>query len=443
MKSLLKLVLLTSVAWLGHLPSGFGQTADSQDVDKRRSLSHFPIPFDQREFNQIRERLRLRQQEPDQRDKLSEDEKSAAARLFQHPEDPDAQKKLKELAQNPLVKDWLQQELNSRKDQLSPEQFNKLDESVKKLGEPTTNQGPGDIPNGGLPGRVKGDGPAERISGPKADEGSGSSQHLIGQQPGMPTTPSPEQSTPEQSLRRWIVDNFNPKTGPLAQSPAFQDALRELRRTSINTEPPAADDTSWAGRFARWSESLTKNDNWPKVDWPTMNKWRLPSSRSLPKIHSPVGTPPSVGAMPDLSLPTATALSRGLQVLWVVLILVAGILLWKVLGGSMPGAARHGKRSWKLGPWPVPPGAVASRQDVIRAFEYLSLLRLGPAARSRNHLELAAELGHTASQHRQSADLLAAVYEQARYTPGDELLSADVLTAARNELCFLAGVKHA
>jgi len=64
-------------------------------------------------------------------------------------------------------------------------------------------------------------------------------------------------------------------------------------------------------------------------------------------------------------------------------------------------------------------------------------------AQSRNHLDLAAELGQTALDRRHSADRLAAVYEQARYTPNDEPISADSLAAARSELCFLAGVKHA
>jgi hypothetical protein len=89
----------------------------------------------------------------------------------------------------------------------------------------------------------------------------------------------------------------------------------------------------------------------------------------------------------------------------------------------------------------VSPEAVASRQDVVRAFEYLSLLKLGPAVKSRNHIELAAELGREAIDARHAADRLASVYEKARYTPADEPLSADALADARKELCFLAGVK--
>ena len=86
---------------------------------------------------------------------------------------------------------------------------------------------------------------------------------------------------------------------------------------------------------------------------------------------------------------------------------------------------------------------MGTRQDVVRAFEYLSLLKLGPVAQSRNHLDLAAELGEPEIEHRNAAERLAALYEKARYTPTDEALSADALATARRELCYLAGVKQA
>jgi hypothetical protein len=357
-------------------------------------------------------------------------------------------KKVKELASNRSFQEWLeqhkelvQQQLESHKDEMTPEQFLKLDEAVNRLGQSARNRSSGDPSTAEPQASQNAVSPEGNVSGPKAENGQ-TSPRGMGQPQGIPSTPPTEESTPDQSLRRWIVDNFNPSTGPLSQSPAFQNALRELRRTPITTEPPAADANGWAGRFARWSESLAKNQNWPKVNWPSTSKWRLPSTRSLPKIQSPIKTP-SFGPMPNVNMPPASALERGLQLLWVALIFVAGILLWKLLGGSMSVAGRRGKFIWKLGAWPVAPGAVATRQDVIQAFEYLSLLRLGPTAQSRNHLELAVGLGQAATDHRQSAERLAAVYEQARYTPENEPLSIDALAAARSELCYLAGVKNA
>jgi hypothetical protein len=91
---------------------------------------------------------------------------------------------------------------------------------------------------------------------------------------------------------------------------------------------------------------------------------------------------------------------------------------------------------------------VATRQDLVRAFEYLALLVLGPAARACHHLDLAALLGERApvlnpDVRRGAASALARLYEQARYAPGDEPLGEDDLAAARRDLCLLAGVAAA
>src|SRR5207248_3213322 len=77
--------------------------------------------------------------------------------------------------------------------------------------------------------------------------------------------------------------------------------------------------------------------------------------------------------------------------LLLLLLLVPGLALlaWKARGDGREAAGRRAE----LGPWPVKPSAVASRDDFIRAFEYLALLCLGPEARSYNHREVAARLG--------------------------------------------------
>ena len=104
--------------------------------------------------------------------------------------------------------------------------------------------------------------------------------------------------------------------------------------------------------------------------------------------------------------------------------------------------------------------AVATREEVIRAFEYLSLLRLGPAARNWNHRTIACQLANPSEPGPASARLfsqrlgrsgrvsglaeaaqtLADVYEKARYAPASDDLPSSALAAARTELCLLAGV---
>jgi hypothetical protein len=435
-------IWLVGAIWLWISPPAFGQSVD----EHKRSQSHFPIPLQSGDFKSLSQRFsKLKEMDAVSKDpKEFEQQAKKIADLLKDSKNPNSLEKMKELAKDPIFKDqrfqdWLQGELNSHKGDFSPEQFKKLDETVKKLGESTENRLPGDSSGPGLPSPDKADDLGNRPSGPKADEVKGSEQASFGPKPGTPPSSS-DRSNPEESLRRWLVDNFNPNKGPLADSQAFQDALRELRRTPFNMEPPGADAAGLPGKLARWSEGLTKSDVWSKVDWPSMKKWRLPSKGSLPKIQSPISAP-SFGPAPNVSLPSATTLSRALQVLWIALIAAAGILVWKLLGGNIPGVGRLRKAGWRLGPWPVSPEGVASRQDVVRAFEYLSLLKLGPAVKSRNHIELAVELGRATGDTRRAANCLASVYEKARYTPADEPLSADALAAARKELCFLAGVK--
>jgi len=104
---------------------------------------------------------------------------------------------------------------------------------------------------------------------------------------------------------------------------------------------------------------------------------------------------------------------------------------------------RRGDDGWRLGPWPVRPEAVRTRDELVRAFEYLALLLLGPAARTRNHEEIAAGLGEQDVSRRAAAERLAGLYEQARYAPPDEVLPDTDLAAARADLSLLAGVAAA
>jgi hypothetical protein len=123
------------------------------------------------------------------------------------------------------------------------------------------------------------------------------------------------------------------------------------------------------------------------------------------------------------------------------------VLLWKLLGGARRTPVAGQSAAWQLGPWPVNPADVATRQDLVRAFEYLSLLLLGPAARAWNHVEIAGKLSVSddpaATQRRNAASQLAALYEQARYAPPNEPLPENHLSDARRNLCLLAGVAAA
>ncbi len=100
---------------------------------------------------------------------------------------------------------------------------------------------------------------------------------------------------------------------------------------------------------------------------------------------------------------------------------------------------------WRLGPWPVAPAAVRTRDDVVKAFEYLALLLLGRQVSASNHLDIAKQLAtrDQTGQGRQAAGELAELYEHARYAPPEETLSDAEMESARRDLTFLAGVAAA
>jgi hypothetical protein len=156
----------------------------------------------------------------------------------------------------------------------------------------------------------------------------------------------------------------------------------------------------------------------------------------LPRLPSGGMTGASLGSVPRAS---GAGVVSGL--LWALVLLTLAAVLWKSLRWYREQAA--GGDGWKLGPWPVRPESVATRAELVSAFEYLAQLCLGPVALACNHLDLAARLGAregTDAEKRRAAEHLAGLYEQARYAPPDEALRPEELAAARRDLCLLAGV---
>jgi hypothetical protein len=133
--------------------------------------------------------------------------------------------------------------------------------------------------------------------------------------------------------------------------------------------------------------------------------------------------------------------------IWLVVAVVAAVLVWKLLTARRTTGAGAAQPAWQLGPWPINPAEVATRQDLIRAFEYLSLLLFGPVARAWNHRDIAFRLGEQPSdagdERRRAADHLAALYERARYAPPADALPDGEAREARRDLCLLAGVARA
>jgi hypothetical protein len=141
-------------------------------------------------------------------------------------------------------------------------------------------------------------------------------------------------------------------------------------------------------------------------------------------------------------VPNITAAGVGRFFLVLVGAAMVALIVWYSRGWWQEALAKR-LAALRLGPWPVRPEEVATRADLVRAFEYLALLLLGPSARTCNHLELARRISQRptlqADRNREAAEELARLYEQARYTPPDERLPDELMSRARRELSYLAG----
>jgi hypothetical protein len=280
-------------------------------------------------------------------------------------------------------------------------------------------------------------------------------------------------------LGRWLLEAANRlKDEPAVRnSPALRNAIRDLTRKAEGA------DQRWkvldksanqiADKWARLGQVLPLNRLWPEKGFgltpESFSKWRLPGTG--PRVGRPA--PSSVGrpATPDM------ADSKGWRLLAIIALLATvGFIVQRILARARARESSGGASGWKLGPWPVDPAAVRTREELIRAFEYLSLLRLGPAARHWHHLAIGSALSRfsrdacamlsrpgnpshqrppgqgrestppTSGPHYASAEQhqavvqLTSLYERARYAPAGEPLPESALATARHDLCLLAGV---
>ena len=300
------------------------------------------------------------------------------------------------------------------------------------------------------------------------EKGSDNSQTL---------TPS-KQTAPEQSRTgrgdgdgAGSGENTPPKSPSYAErfvkwlsgSPAMRHALRELGRHAGEEDP------RW-GRLSAGIESVKERwENWSK-EWELD---RLFSKDADWLAHlMPESLPDLRATNAQAALPAVAETGAGVgnwAAAAVALVLLGGVIFALLAFRARQAAVHRKQREWHLGPWPVDPSMVLTRGQLVQAFEYFSLLNLGPDARNWNHRFIAMRLGDEKSLRKQDAVVrershllaktrplpvndplhrelvgeLAALYEQARYAPPGEMLSEAGLAVARRDLCLLAGVTAA
>jgi hypothetical protein len=288
------------------------------------------------------------------------------------------------------------------------------------------------------------------------------------QQPAPPAAPEEADDDFTETLRGWLdrMKNWKGVGDVIEDSPAIQSAIEDFTLSLMNDSGGPQLDTDWldgAGHLADYAEkgwsafgsSLADLGN---IKFDPLPSIRLPSLGSMPAFHVP-----SLGGAPA---PGGGSLSFLRYLVWVVMLGAFALIIWQLWTRYATSAhAERAAAGWRLGAWPVDPAKVANGRELIAAFEYLSLLKLGQAAETWNHRDIAVNLAGAEAgsemgtdplnsggpspfptplaDRRTAADRLAGLYEQARYAPDHGPLPPQALAEARRDLCYLAGVSAA
>ncbi len=254
-----------------------------------------------------------------------------------------------------------------------------------------------------------------------------------GQTP-TPETPTLDKDWQEQ-LGKWFRESTdrwaNPKWLDAKLGTGWRDTIATIAKRASEARIETsrlADKARGLGRYMpRMSRFLPKS-------------WTGHAPHRLPSIPRP-GSLPRAPRFGSMSGPSAG--DMGKFILWMGILGLLVLVFFRA-SGWWDKLGTADETGWQLGPWPVRPGEVRTRGELVLAFEHLALLNLGPGALTCHHLDLAQRLGELPAldrdRRREAAGTLARLYEQARYTPDNEVMPPETLACARRELCYLAGV---
>ncbi len=251
----------------------------------------------------------------------------------------------------------------------------------------------------------------------------------------------------EDRFGEWLNDFLkdenvqNDLANFLRDSPDLQEAFGDLARSlqgqgaNGNWMPKLPD--VGAGKWnldlkpPKMPFELGKLPKLPNIQMPKLPQFNLP----MPKLGG-FGLPRLPGFGGIGRMPGAPNTSVGSEWAYILLALVAlGMLWWFLRKVDWTSRSRTNPAAALLAGLP---GAFTTRSQLREAFDALALARLGAKALPWNHRHIARLLAD-APESTVAANAFANLYEMARYTPGDDLLTRAEQEAARASLVVLAG----
>lgn len=254
-----------------------------------------------------------------------------------------------------------------------------------------------------------------------------------------PIAPEPLPRDKEEPIRDWMKDSMEraqeSKMGDwLRESPAWQKAFENIQ---LSLKQPR--DVKEAGWGLEKLTRLLSPDNLRLPDEKTLDRLGKFKPANLPRWNwtMPSVTRPALPSVSSPSMPTASAF--GMVATWLLGIGVIAALVWQASRWLKYSGHRARVSTAELGPWPVDPQQITTRAELVLAFDYLAVLMFGMQARTLNHRAVARSFAAHSAPHAEIAGQLAALYEQARYTNGVEMLLEADRDLARRTVAQLAG----
>ena len=290
---------------------------------------------------------------------------------------------------------------------------------------------------------------------------------------GVELPPWQKPESPQDKARQAVAAMWEKSVGPLDETPAVKKALFDIVDGTGDLKGPDGEglwdsltkDLGEGKGFGDLFNGLDTSGDWnlgntdwsfPKLNWnfnwgnsrppdigsagPARESWfsrwrRSPSSSSSSTSSGSSWFSGWKAPRWNIGMPSLDG--TWWPLLFVIAALVGGVFLWKWF--ARRGIDPMRIDPYALGPWPVDPHHLRTRQDVVIAFEHLSVLLCGEVAKTWTHTTIAGALSELAMAEPQRAMMLARLYELARYTPIEEPLTTAELAEARRLVCRLAG----
>lgn len=246
-------------------------------------------------------------------------------------------------------------------------------------------------------------------------------------------TEGPKNPYADNEWVKWMEKNF-------ADSPAAQDAVKDLVNSlqkgdlkGVFDEVPELKNSGWKD-FADWGKSNG-------LDLSQVRPPDVSTGKSGPIIGGS-----SSGGGGGSSWPSGggggggggIGLGGGGTALAIIAAIAAAVFLALLLFRRWKFDQARRAAQGAGGPNGFDYDSIRTREELVRAFDHVSLNQMGEEARTWNHRVIADQFAEVKPAQAAPASELAGLYERARYAPVDEDLSAGDFADARRDLRALA-----